>query len=123
VSEVNPKVIKKLLETPFWPPELKTDTQYFRTQDDCDGNLREGIEVIIDQMGDAWVNITTDSLLKSCRFRTWGGGGRSLRVRNALLLLAIAIKMDNDDHPVGKPMTPLTPPIERFHSDKKGEDK
>ena len=89
------KEIRKILETPFWPVTLNPDVSYYRTQDDCDGNLREGIEVIFDTQGGAWVNITTDSPLKSCRFRTWGGGGASLRVRNAMLILAEAIRLDN----------------------------
>jgi hypothetical protein len=108
---MNPKTIKKILETPYWPPELEVDARYFRIQDDCDGDLSEGIEVSVDQMGDIFVQ-TNCSPIHTCRYRTWGGGGRSLRVRNALLLLAIAIKMDNDEHPVGKPMDPLEKPKE-----------
>ena len=34
------------------------------------------------------------------RFRTSGGGGHSLRVRNALMLLALAIKLDNEEDPL-----------------------
>ena len=91
------KQIRKILETPFWPETLKTDTRYFRTHDDCDGNTHKGIEVIVDQQGDVWVAMPSMEGLESCRFRTWVGGGASLRVRNAMLILAEAIRLDNEN--------------------------
>ena len=56
--------------------------------------MGSGVSVVFSPDGDAWV--TTDP--RGCRFRTYAGGGTSLRVRNALLMLAMAIKLDNEKH-------------------------
>ena len=85
----------KILETPFWPDGLEPMKRYFRTQDDCDGDLKEGVAVIFSEDGDAWIE-TIRRPMNTCRFRTYQGGGNSLRVRNALLILAYAIKLDNE---------------------------
>ncbi len=90
--------VRELLEEPYWLKDLKVDEVYFRTQDDCDGDLKEGIGVSIDRQGDIFVR-TTQGVMSDCRFRTCGGGGRSLRVRNALLMLAEAIRLDNLEKP------------------------
>jgi hypothetical protein len=98
---VSKEAIRKLLETPFWPEELKTREPYFRTQDDCDGDLTEGIVVTVGPDGDVWVNVHCRAT-QTCRFRMpFVGGGMSPRVRNALLILAVAIKLDNEEHPTG----------------------
>ena len=87
----------RLLENPFWIQELKVNTPYTRTQDDHDGTWTGKVSVTFGPDGDAWVEVDkTDSL----RFREPViGGGRSPRVRNALMLLALAIKLDNEDCP------------------------
>lgn len=91
------KQIKKLLETDFWPENLKPNQYYERVHDDHDGEFTGRVSLIFDDYGDAYLMV--DEAFKSLRFRTFGGGGMSLRVRNALLLLAIAIKMDNEERP------------------------
>jgi hypothetical protein len=92
--------IKEILEGHFWLPTLRTDENYFRTQDDCDGDLNEGIGVSVDQMGDVWVQAHVRPM-NVCRYRMpMVGGGRSHRVRNALLILAEAIRLDNADNPI-----------------------
>jgi hypothetical protein len=89
-------MVKKVLETPFLPDEIVAEKCYFRTHDDCDGNKHEGVSVTITPDGDAWVETRCKSF-SSCRYRMpMLGGGNSPRVRNALLLLAVAIKLDND---------------------------
>jgi hypothetical protein len=91
------KLVHKILETPFWPEDLQTMKEYFRTHDDCDGELGNGIVVTISTDGDVWV----DTCPGGCRFRMpMTGGGLSPRVRNALLLLAVAIKLDNQEHAI-----------------------
>ena len=92
--------IKALLEEPFWPKTLKAQESYFRTHDDCDGDLGQGVSVTIDPQGDVWLDTTTK--MCPCRFRTFFGGGQSLRVRNALLILAEAIRLDNEERPQRK---------------------
>jgi hypothetical protein len=91
------KAIETILETPHWFKKLATNTQYFRTHDDCDGNVTKGVSVVISPDGDAWV-VTSQNPFQSCRYRMpMTGGGASPRTRQALLILALAIKMDNDE--------------------------
>ena len=99
------KQIKKILETPFWPQELEPNVNYQRLHDDHDGEYVGIVNVLFDPMGDAYLMV--DKAYQSLRFRTWEGGGMSLRVRNALLILAMAIKMDNEDRPQQIPNKPI----------------
>lgn len=94
--EILTKWSKRVLEYPFWIQGLGHE-QYSRLQDDHDGTGRGRIQVSFDQMGDAW--FSTDLSPRGLRFRTHGGGGMSLRVRAALMILAYAIKLDNEDRP------------------------
>lgn len=93
---MNAKTSKKLLEASFWPDALRAETGYRRLHDDHDGTYQGWLGVYFDRMGDAYLSIDGSPAL---RFRTWGGGGMSERTRNALVLLAEAIRMDNEDRP------------------------
>lgn len=94
------KRARQVLEEPFWISELKTDLWYERLHDDDDGTKEGKVLVMFIENGDGF--ITTDKHRgPSLRFRTMGGGGNSLRVRNALMLLALAIKLDNETRPTG----------------------
>lgn len=95
---MKPSTIKSVLETPYWIPSLDVDTSYTRVHDDHDGTFEGKLIVSIDRQGDIW--FTTDrSHFAMLRFRTWGGGGASPRTRNALMLLAEAIRLDNEEKP------------------------
>jgi len=87
------KDARRVLENPFWIPEVETEVAYRRLHDDHDGT-REGMLIVtFSPDGDAWV--TTDKHHgSSLRFRNHFGGGNSPRTRNALMLLALAIKLD-----------------------------
>ena len=93
------RALNTLLDGAYWLRTLETRVLYERRQDDTDGDL--GVEqflgVVIGPDGDAWVNLP--GLGRTLRFRTWAGGGQSLRVRNALLVLAEAIRRDNQERP------------------------
>ncbi len=66
-----------------------------RTEDDSrDGFLITGFT----GDGDAWVQTLADHS-GMLRFRCLSGGGRSLRVRDALMILAMAVAADNKDFP------------------------
>ena len=96
---------KRVLENPFWIPTLEPDKVFSRLHDDHDGTREGTINVFFDRMGDAYVSIEgrdsrSNGLL---RFRTVGGGGLSERTRNALMILAEAIRLDNKDCPRGDP--------------------
>jgi hypothetical protein len=96
---------KRVLEKPLWPAELKTvhnGGTYARLQDDCEGEYHDPAQKLCVQFtpdGDAWVSIGRGGL----RFRTYGGGGRSLRTRQALVILAEAIRLDELERPDPKP--------------------
>jgi hypothetical protein len=66
-----------------------------------DDQRHGAITVLFGGDSDAWLNIKSDpdELGTAQRFRTYAGGGRSLRVRKALFLLALAIKADNEEFP------------------------
>lgn len=86
---MNTKLINKVLTEIYWPPQLDAERVYVTTHDDNDGDPLSGfISLIFDQCGDAHLQVVGRSL----RFRTFGGGGRFPKIRNALLLLAVAIK-------------------------------
>lgn len=65
--------------------------------DDAEGNLN----IVIDPMGDVHMHLLPGRQMTggfpTIRARTWGGGGRSERVRCALILLALAIKEDRKE--------------------------
>ena len=85
----------RVLEHPFWIPELDVNVAYERLHDDHDGTFRGKINVAFSIDGDAWISVDGH---RSLRFRTYEGGGMSLRVRNALVVLALAIKLDNEEY-------------------------
>jgi hypothetical protein len=79
---------------------LVCNEPYSRLHDDHDGEFTGKISVVFSPDSDAWVYIDKRDGL---RFRTYSGGGASLRVRNALIILALAIKLDNEEHPIEIP--------------------
>lgn len=92
--------IRKLLNSNFWPQSIQSGIRYTRVHDDCDGDMSQVLSVVIGDDGDAWVAADADTPFSSLRFRVpLIGGGMSPRVRNALLILAEAIRLDNEDRP------------------------
>jgi hypothetical protein len=94
-----PGIIRTILEQPFWLPELDVDKFYSRIHDDHDGTFQGSIGVYLDKVSDAWVGIDGVHIGKMLRFRAPLGGSQSDRVRNALLILAYAIMLDNKERP------------------------
>jgi hypothetical protein len=91
------KDIRHIIEDSYWIPGLKADELYSRIHDDTDGTLKGSIGVLIDQVGDVRVTFDSPHTGLSLRFRHYFGGGKSLRTRNALAILAYAIKLDNEE--------------------------
>ena len=92
------KDIESLLgEKMIWPEGLESRTQYKRLHDDHDGTREGSISLVIGDDGDAWIDIQGKRPMESLRYRTFQGGGGSLRVRNALLILAYAIMRENEE--------------------------
>jgi hypothetical protein len=91
--------IRTLLKSYFWIEGLEPGTRYSRIHDDHDGTHIGQIAICMGDDGDAWVEITGDPLA-SLRFRMpLVGGGASPHTRTALLILAEAIRLDNEAHP------------------------
>ena len=91
--------LEKLLDDLVWPEGIDVRSYYSRLHDDHDGTMEGYLEVGFNPMvGDVWVK-AIGAHFGSLRFRDYFGGGQSLRVRNALLILAFAIKLDNESRP------------------------
>lgn len=79
--------------------ELKPRVVYERLHDDHDGDFDGRLKVQMGPDGDMWIMIDDSQPI---RFRNMAGGGMSLRVHCALIILAKAIDMDNQRHPQRK---------------------
>lgn len=92
------RALNTLLEHAHWPKTLAVKNGYTRRQDDTDGETDHShdLTVSLSVDGDAWIATGYGLPL---RFRTDMGGGMSQRTRNALLVLAEAIRRDNADRP------------------------
>jgi hypothetical protein len=95
----NQEFLKQFLDAPFWPTELESSTFYARIHDDHDGTYSGVLRLMFGCDGDAHLSVVSDNPFGSLRFRTFSGGGRSLRTRAALLILAEAIRLDNEENP------------------------
>lgn len=95
--------VKFLLEEPFWLNTLVADKVYSRLHDDHDGTFIGHVSIQFTRDGDAWLNIVARPM-ETLRFRMpFSGGGTSPRVRNALMILAEAIRLDNEENPLETP--------------------
>ena len=94
-NQTNQKTIDKVLSDFFWPPGLKSGIPYRTTHDDNDGDPSNGVlSVAIGPDGDVWMQIYGHVPL---RFRVpLIGGGKYPKIRNALLLLAEAIRQEGE---------------------------
>ena len=74
---------------------------YRRLYDDHDGTFQGEIVVMFSPDGDARLTVTDHrgAGVPMLRFRMPQGGGQSLRTRVALLILAEAIRLDDEEHP------------------------
>lgn len=90
------KEIKALLETPFWIDGLESGVLY-QTMDDDSPDGQAYLQIYITPDGDVWANKLTDSIMKSIRKRTDIGGGRDHRTRTAMMILAYAMKLDEEE--------------------------
>ncbi len=88
------KDARRVLENPFWIPGL-SDESYGIIPDDDDGNEERILSVtFLPHTGDVTISIGNHP---PARFRDSFGGGKKLRVRNALMLLAWAIELDKKE--------------------------
>lgn len=91
-------------------PQLESGVVYERVHDDHEGRYDGRLLLQMSRDGDMW--LSSDFMAgKSMRFRMpFIGGGMSRRVHTALRILALAIKLDNEERPIqlpgGKSPTP-----------------
>jgi hypothetical protein len=92
------QIVRELLDLPFWPKGIKSGETYRVQTDDTDGKPDYGwLMIQFSGDGDAWVSASSQrGLPDEIRFRTFFGGGEHLRVLNAILVLAVAMKLDMD---------------------------
>lgn len=93
--------IRQLLEDSFWLATLETGRTYQRYEDDSPLGY---LSLVFGGDGDGHIMVIQEQdpneHKMSMRFRMpMQGGGQSPRVRNALLILAEAIRLDNIDNP------------------------
>lgn len=96
------RAVLRALMPNYWLQTLSTRTSYTRRHDDTDGQTdhEQDLSVMIGPDGDCWLEAGGGKLL---RFRTMSGGGQSLRTRQALMVLAEAIRLDNEEYPQRTP--------------------
>ena len=97
------KSVDFLLENPYWIETIELGRFYGRSQDDTDGNDDKNnyLSLFMDTSGNADIHIWIyPGRYRTLRFRHPSGGGKSERVRRALLLLAEAIRRDNEINPL-----------------------
>ena len=96
------RAVDTLLEGAYPPPPAlnlhKGRASFTRRQDDTDGGRgpEHDLCVMFSADCDAWVAIPGQA---SLRFRAPMGGGWSPRVHKALIILAEAIRRDNEERP------------------------
>ena len=92
-----PEIIQALLESNFWLSSIETMSPYERLHDDHDGTELGRLNIMFSPDGDARIWIEGNKMSDTLRFRMpMGGGGMSPRTRVALLILAEAIRLDNE---------------------------
>jgi hypothetical protein len=91
------KDILRIIESDCWIPKLEVNELYSRIHDDADGTLKGSIGILISKVGDIMVIFEKPHTGFSLRFRHAAGGGKSWRTRNALAILAYAMKLDNEE--------------------------
>lgn len=92
---------------PFWPPALRAGERYRVLCDDKGRNGGTWLDVFLANDGDVhvsmqdWENVPDGKPdpWPSLRVRTYTGGGRNERTRQALLWLAEAIRLDTAPRP------------------------
>ncbi len=85
------QALEQLLENEIEIPEIDLQN-LFRPHDDVDGDLSEGLQILMMESGDICIQTNPSGMI---RFRSVGGGTASPRTHNALRILMLAIRRDN----------------------------
>ncbi len=100
IEEDSSNVLRAMLEADFWSRLVEPGKQYKRLGDD--ENSGE-LTLQFGQEGSGFISVISDADTEGFtmlhRFKTTFGGGVSMRTRNALIALAVAIRLDNESNP------------------------
>lgn len=91
-----------VLEDNFWIEAIDIGKIYERNQDDIDGedNSTQYLSLFFDSSGNSDIHIIIHpGKYRTLRFRLPVGGGKSERTRKALMIVAEAIRRDNEKNP------------------------
>jgi hypothetical protein len=96
------QAIDELLNRDYWNEQLSDQDNFEVQTDDTDGNPEAGwLRIVIGPDSDVHIFATDNAHGEPqevrIRFRTYHGGGHSLRVRRACLILARAMQLDAQD--------------------------
>ncbi len=105
LDSADPGVTSEQVFESQWPAGLEHSTSYQVLCDDKGRNEGSWLKVMIGNDGDAWVTMQdwenvpegNPTPFPSIRVRTLTGGGRNYRTRQALLWLAEAIRLDQEE--------------------------
>lgn len=91
------QALNQLLEEPLPLPEITSNTLVFRTEDDCDGEKGQGLQLRMGPDGDIWIMVL--KRMGALRFRNGMiGGTSSPHTHLALRLLMLAMMKDEELH-------------------------
>lgn len=91
-----------VLEENFWIGTIDIGKIYKRKHDDIDGRDNPGqyLSLFFDSSGNSDIHIAIEAgKYRTLRFRAPAGGGESERTRKALMIIAEAIRRDNEKNP------------------------
>lgn len=98
------KQLRKILDGCIVLQSVNDRGIHSRVHDDHDGTFEGQLTVAMGPDGDMYLWLDRP---QAVRFRNFSGGGASLRVHNALRILAEAIRLDNLDRPRVRPADQL----------------
>jgi hypothetical protein len=109
IEEDPVSLVRAILESDFWLSTIETNNLYTRFEGGKvkrfeDDSPKGYLTVAFSEDGDGWIQVLAepdpDDFNMTFRFRMpMIGGGQSPRTRVALLILAEAIRLDNEQYP------------------------
>lgn len=96
------KALDFILEDSYWIKTVDIGKLYKRRHDDAEGkdDFSQYLSLFIDSSGNSDIHVVIHpGAYRTLRFRPSAGGGKSERVRKALVIVIEAIRRDNEKNP------------------------